>query len=55
VHNELDGSVTLEIQGEQGEIIALLEMIERGPFISIDHINSQELPVNPDENSFEVK
>ncbi|CAB1252997.1 putative Acylphosphate phosphohydrolase [Ruminococcaceae bacterium BL-6] len=55
VQNEPDGSVTVEVQGERREIDAMLEMIERGRYIGIDHVDSEKLPVDPDEYSFEIK
>jgi acylphosphatase len=55
VQNEPDGSVTVEAQGERREIDAMLEMIEKGRYISIDHMDSEKLPVDPDEYSFEIK
>ena len=55
VRNEPDGSVTVEVQGERREIDAMLEMTERGHYISIDHMDSKKLPPDPDEYSFEIK
>ena len=54
VRNEYDGSVTMEVQGEKSDMDALLEMIENGHYIHIDQIDFQELPVDPQECSFEI-
>ena len=55
VRNEYDGRVTMEAQGERYNIDALLEMIENGHYIHIDHIDSKELPADPTESSFEIR
>ena len=55
VRNEYDGSVTMDVQGEKSDMDALLEMIRNGHYIYIDHIDFQELPVDPQECSFEVR
>ena len=54
VRNEPDGSVTMEVQGKRLDIDAMLEAIQSGRYISIDNIESKELPADPDENSFEI-
>lgn len=55
VQNEYDGSVTMEAQGEKHDIDAMLELIKKGRYIGIENIESQELPVDLDENSFSVR
>ena len=55
VRNEFDGSVTMEVQGELHVIGTLLEMIENSPYIRIEQLDSKELPLNPDESTFEVR
>ena len=54
VRNEYDGSVTMEVQGKRGAIDAMLGMIENGRYISVDAVDSKELPAVPDERSFRV-
>lgn len=54
VRNESDGSVTMEIQGEQHNIDVTLETIEKSHYISIENMKSNEIPVDLDENSFEI-
>lgn len=55
VRNEFDGSVTMEVQGEEHGISAMLEMIEKSRYIEIDQLHSTELPLKPDERSFEIR
>jgi acylphosphatase len=57
VRNELDGTVTLEIQGTEeqvdGTLLALKHMIiKRGRYVRIESINEQEVPVVADEHGF---
>ncbi|MBW7572402.1 acylphosphatase [Caproiciproducens faecalis] len=54
VRNELDGSVIAEVQGEQHDVSAMPKMLQRGFYITIDHIDSRELTVDPDEKSFRI-
>lgn len=55
VRNEYDGSVTMEVQGEGHGISAMLEMIEKSSYIEIDTLHSTELPLKPNERSFEIR
>jgi len=55
VRNEYNGSVTMEIQGEDHNINAMLEMIEKSRYIEIDNLHSTELSLKPDERSFEIR
>ena len=54
VRNEPDGSVAMEVQGERRKIDAMLEMIEKGRYISVENVKSKEIPIDPDENSFDM-
>lgn len=54
VENEYDGTVLMEIQGREPLIFKLMEGLNRNQFISIDWIDSKEIPVEH-ENSFYVK
>ena len=54
VRNEYDGSVTMEVQGEQDKIDAMLETIENSPHISIDNLKENELPIKLNEKHFEI-
>jgi acylphosphatase len=55
VRNEYDGSVTIEVQGEDHAINTMLEMIEKSRYIEIDHLYSAELSLDPHERSFEIR
>lgn len=54
VRNEFDGSVTMEVQGKRDDIATMLRIIEKSRYITIDSIDSKELPPAPDERSFEI-
>jgi len=55
VRNEPDGSVTVEVQGEDPGISAMLEAIEKGRYIEIETVSSAELPLRAAELSFEIR
>jgi len=55
VQNEYDGSVTLEVQGEKDTINHMFELIERSPFIEIEHMFRQSISVDTSECSFHIK
>ena len=52
VRNEYDGSVTLELQGGDGQLDRALEMLENGRFLSIDRMEMQTVPLDEDERGF---
>lgn len=52
VRNEWDGSVTMEIQGEEEAIRRVIEAIERGTYVRIEGMNSRTIPVIADERGF---
>ena len=54
VRNEYDGSVTMEIQGKRDDINSALDIIRDSRFIEIENCESERLPVDPDESSFQV-
>jgi len=45
VTNEWDGSVTMEIQGEEAQIDQVILAIERGTFVRIENMECKTLPV----------
>lgn len=51
VKNEWDGTVIMEVQGREPMIHKLLEGLNRGDFISIEWIDTEEIPMAK-ENSF---
>ena len=52
VRNEWDGSVTMEIQGEEEAIEMVIQAIERGTYIRIEGARSRTIPVVADERGF---
>lgn len=55
VRNEADGSVTLELQGDEAQIDRVVEMIGRGRYIQIESVDARTVPVEPDERGFRVR
>ncbi len=55
VHNEYDGSVTMEIQGTEEQIDQVILMIERGTYVKIENMAVKTLPVDPDERGFQTR
>lgn len=54
VKNEYDGSVLMEIQGEESQIDSVIVAIERGKYISIEKMDCMTIPVKTDEYSFKT-
>lgn len=54
VKNEWDGTVSMEVQGQAVLIDKLLVGLNRGSYISIDWIDSKEIPLG-EERSFSVR
>jgi acylphosphatase len=55
VRNEWDGSVTMEIQGEEAQIDQVLQTIAQSRYIHIDGIDSRVIPTLPQERSFQAE
>ncbi len=55
VRNEPDGSVTLELQGAEAQIDAVLQAVERGAYVRIERMEVRALPVDPDERGFRTE
>ena len=55
VRNEWDGSVTMEIQGEEEAIDRVIMSIEAGRCVRIENMDCQEMPVDPEEYSFRTR
>lgn len=55
VHNEDDGSVLMEIQGEKTSIDKMIGQIDSGTFIIIDTIEKTPLPLDEQERTFRVR
>ncbi len=50
--NEWDGTVLMEIQGEESAIDRVIESIEAGRYVEITKMDVKSIPVDPDERSF---
>ena len=55
VRNDWDGSVTMEIQGEESAIDQVILSIEQGTFIRIENMRTQLLPLDPQERGFHTR
>ncbi len=55
VHNEWDGTVSMEVQGREEEIDKMIEMIQEGTYISIEKIYVKQLPLDEHEGIFEIR
>lgn len=55
VRNEWDGSVTMEIQGEEDAIDRVILAIEAGRYVEILNMAVRTVEIDPDERSFRVR
>lgn len=53
--NEWDGSVSMEIQGEEEDIDRVILAIEKGTFVRIDNMDVKMLPVVEREYGFRTE
>ena len=54
VRNEMDGTVSLEIQGRPQLVDKLLQGLNHDSFIEIDWVDGKDIPVEEEEKSFKV-
>lgn len=52
VRNDILGTVSMEIQGTQAQIDAVIDMIERGAYVRVESMEQKRIPVEPDERGF---
>ena len=52
VRNEYDGSVLMEIQGEEEQIDRVILAVGRGTFVRSENMDVKTLPVAEDEGGF---
>lgn len=52
VKNNVDGSVSMEIQGTEQQIDKVFLMIEQGSYVSISNMTAKTIPVLGDERGF---
>ena len=55
VRNEWDGSVTMEIQGTEAQIDAVILAIERGTYVRIENMESRTIPIDESERGFHTR
>ena len=55
VKNEWDGSVTMEIQGEEDNIDRVILAIERGTYVRIENMDSRMIPLVEGEHGFRTE
>ena len=55
VRNEGDGTVLMEIQGNESQIDAVIRAIERGTYVFIESMDARRIPLEEDENCFREK
>ena len=55
VHNEWDGSVSMEIQGEEENIDKVIRAIEGGTYVRIENMSTRTIPVEEHENGFRAR
>ena len=54
VHNEWDGTVRMEIQGEEEQIDRVIQSIESGRYVFIERMEVKTIPVEQ-ENGFRAR
>ena len=52
VRNDWNGTVSMEIQGDEEQIEQTIEAIQKGRFIRIDSIHAKTVPIDPEERDF---
>ena len=52
MHNEFDGSVSMEIQGTEAQIDEVILSVERGTFVRITNMEVKTIPVLENERGF---
>ena len=53
--NERDGTVSMEIQGDEEAIGKVIQFLRQGTYIEIDDIDVKEIPVKPTDSRFRVE
>jgi len=55
VRNEYDGSVIMEIQGEEAQIDRVIMAIDRGTYVQIENMDIRNIEVRNGETGFRVR
>ncbi len=52
VRNNFDGSVTMELQGDEAQIDRVVQSLDRARYIRIESLEARRIPVDPEERGF---
>ena len=52
VRNEYDGSVTMEVQGENMALFVMIDRLKQDRWIRVKHMDVEEIPLIEKERSF---
>ena len=55
VRNNFDGSVTMELQGDEAQIDRVVQSLDHDRYIRIDSLEARTIPVDPEERGFETR
>ena len=55
VRNNFDGSVTMELQGDDAQIDRVVQSLDHDRYIRIDSMEVRRIPVDPEERGFETR
>ena len=55
VRNNFDGSVTMELQGDDAQIDRVVQSLDHDRYIRIDSLEARTIPVDPEERGFETR
>ena len=55
IKNNSDGSVEMEVQGEEENIDKMIELIKQGNFIEVNVIEEKNIPLRDDEYGFIIE
>lgn len=55
VRNDPEGTVTMELQGEEEQIYRIIPILEHGSWILIEDWKEKSISVDPDERGFRVR
>ena len=55
VRNNFDGSVTMELQGDDAQIDRVVQSLDHDRYIRIDSMEARCIPVDPKERGFETR
>ena len=52
VRNDWSGTVTMELQGSEAQIVSVIAALERGSYLRIDGIDERRIPPEENERGF---